>query len=179
MSLSLPLPDSTASGLDHVAWVVRDLAAAAAFFGPALGGMVIAGGDETELNVRSLHISYPRGGKVELLSPTGPGLHAGFLDRYGDRMHHVTFVHDGIAALAARLQAAGYRVTGLDTARKAWEELFIGPASAHGCVVQIVNRMDHYGPRVAGLTAASVLAGQWQWLDGVPVRKDGVPGQAS
>jgi catechol 2,3-dioxygenase-like lactoylglutathione lyase family enzyme len=173
MALPSPGPDGPQSGLDHVAWVVRDLAAAAWFFGPALGGTVIAGGDETELNVRSLHVSYPRGGKVELLSPTGPGLHASFLDRYGDRVHHVTFVHDGIAGLAARLQAGGYRVAGLDTTGKAWEELFVSPASAHGCVVQVVNRMDHYGPRVPGLTVESVLAGQWRWLDGVPVRQDG------
>jgi hypothetical protein len=177
MALSSPRPDSTPSGLDHVAWVVRDLAAAARFFGPALGGTVIAGGDETELNVRSLHLSYPHGGKVELLSPTGPGLHADFLDRYGDRVHHVTFVHDGIADLAARLQAGGYRVTGLNTTGKAWEELFVGPASAHGCVVQVVNRMDHYGPRVVGLTAESVLDGRWRWRDGVPVRQDGAPGR--
>jgi hypothetical protein len=164
-------PDGPPSGLDHVAWVVRDLAAAAQFFGAALGGIVIAGGDETELNVRSLHLSYPRGGKVELLSPTGPGLHADFLNRYGDRVHHVTFVHDGIAGLAGRLQAGGYRVAGLDTTSKAWEELFVAPSSAHGCVVQVVNRMDHYGPRVTGLTVESVLAGQWRWLDGAPVRQ--------
>ena len=169
------LPQVQQTGLDHVAWAVRDLASAARLFAADLGGRVVAGGDEVELNVRSVHIVYPGHGKVELLSPIGPGPIAAFVDRYGDRVHHVTFTHagpGGIEGLAARLGAAGRRVVGLDTDHKAWQELFVGPGSAFGCIVQVVDRMDQYGGAVPGLTLASVLAGEWFWQRGVPVRRD-------
>ena len=168
-------PQVPETGLDHVAWAVRDLASAARLFAADLGGRVVAGGDELELNVRSVHIVYPGRGKVELLSPIGPGPIAAFVDRYGDRVHHVTFTHTGpggITGLAGRLSTAGRRVVGLDTDHKAWQELFVGPGSAFGCILQVVDRMDQYGAAVPGLTLASVLAGEWSWQRGVPVRRE-------
>jgi methylmalonyl-CoA/ethylmalonyl-CoA epimerase len=167
-----PAGPAVPSGVDHVAWAVRDLGRAAGFF-LALDGRVVAGGDESGLNVRSLHITFPGPGKVELLSPLGPGPIADFVERYGERVHHVTFSNDradGLAAVADDLTRAGHRAVDLDTTGKAWQEFFVGPRAAFGCIVQVVDRMDQYGPAVAGLDLESVLAGEWRWERGVPVR---------
>jgi methylmalonyl-CoA/ethylmalonyl-CoA epimerase len=158
--------------LDHAGIVVADLGAAAELFAGLLGGTVVGGGEEDGYAVRSLHVDFPGGGRVELLAPTGPGGFEDFLAARGEGVHHLTILVEGLEELVEALTAEGHRVTGVDLATEGWHEAYLSPRSAHGCLIQLVETGPEFGRPVDGVTVADVLAGHWEWVDHRPRRRE-------
>jgi methylmalonyl-CoA/ethylmalonyl-CoA epimerase len=153
--------------LDHVGIAVDDLAAAAALFATGLGGSLVAGGLEPGTGLRSVHVAYPGGGKVELLQPTGPGPVADFLARRGQGVHHLTVLVDDVPSAVARLTSEGHEMVGTDTTTAAWHESYLSPRSAMGCLVQLVRPGPDYG-RPTAVAIDDVVADRWAWVDRRP-----------
>ena len=122
--------------LNHVAIVVRDLAAEAARYRDALGATVSAPPPLPEHGVTVVFVELPNS-KVELLAPLGAASPvAAFLERTGGGMHHICYEVDDLAAASERLRAAGARVLG---------EPRIG---AHGKPVLFLHPKDFAGTLV-------------------------------
>jgi catechol 2,3-dioxygenase-like lactoylglutathione lyase family enzyme len=124
---------------DHVAVAVSDMDAAAVRWEKSLGGVWLSprfsGGG---FGTRQLRFSNL--GKLELLEPESPdGFAAGFLDRFGPRIHHVTLKVPDLLDAVATLEAAGYDTVDVSTARDEWHEAFLRPSQVGGLIVQIAR----------------------------------------
>jgi methylmalonyl-CoA/ethylmalonyl-CoA epimerase len=124
--------------LDHVAVAVNSIKPALSLYRDALGGRYLMGGDEGG-SWRWLQVSYPGGGKVELLEPIGDGFLSRFLERHGEGLHHVTFKTDDIHAAIAQVEARGFELVDVNVDDPHWKEAFVRPSKAHGTLVQIAQ----------------------------------------
>ncbi len=126
--------------LDHVAIAVRHIRDALPLYRDTLGGKYHQGGFEQAGKFRWVQLTYPRGGKLELIEPAGEDsfLHE-FLERRGEGVHHITFMVQNIEELVRHLKAAGYRIVSENYQNPEWKEAFISPRSAHGTVVQFAE----------------------------------------
>ena len=99
--------------LNHVAIVVRDLAASTAVYAETLGAKVSAPIALPEHGVRIVFVELPNT-KIELLEPLSPASPvAKFLERNPDGgIHHVCYEVDDILVARDRLKAQGARVLG-------------------------------------------------------------------
>jgi methylmalonyl-CoA/ethylmalonyl-CoA epimerase len=126
--------------LDHTAVAVRSIAAALPLYRDLLGG--VPNGFE-RLNERGfmwLTLRYPNGAQVELLEPAGSGgFLLAFLERYGERPHHLTFIVADVRRAVERARAAGLRIVDEDYRDARWQEAFISPRSAYGTIVQLAQ----------------------------------------
>ncbi len=66
-----------------------------------------------------------------------------FLERKGVGPHHLTFRVSDLPALLDRLRVAGYHPKAESFEDPQWHEAFLGPAEAHGTVVQLVQVGPH------------------------------------
>jgi methylmalonyl-CoA/ethylmalonyl-CoA epimerase len=125
--------------LDHVAFGVPEVAAAAPFLASELGGRPAASGPGVEF--RWWQWQFARGGTLEVLEPDGPP--GGFIHRFlksrGPGVHHVTFKVPDLEAAAARAASLGYAVVGYNAASPSWKECFLHPKQAQGIVVQMAE----------------------------------------
>jgi methylmalonyl-CoA/ethylmalonyl-CoA epimerase len=160
---------------DHVAIATRDLAGAARLYGDMFGGILVRGGDDIELGIRTLQFKYPPGVKLELLSPLGDDSYlARYLDKHGDGFHHATvFVRD-IEAAIAEMQEQGYELVDIELAMPTWREAFVRPRSGFGALLQLVDSTLEWGDPVPGMTVAGVLAGEWRWVNNQNYRVEDV-----
>src|SRR3954451_2926281 len=89
---------------------------------------------------RWVQFRYPGGGKVELLEPLGDdGFLAGFLERYGEGLHHVTFKTEDIRAAIAHVESLGYELVDVALSEEHWEEEFLRPSRSHGTLIQLAQ----------------------------------------
>jgi len=156
--------------LDHVGIVVSDLARAVRVLGTSLQAELIAGGVERQSQVMSAYLTYPGGGKLELLQPLGDGPLRDFLDRRGEGVHHLTVMVGDIPQTVGDLEAAGIALTGLDVSDPHWQEVYFKPREAHGCLIQVVAVPEDYDVRTPGITLEEILNGSWEWRYRRPVR---------
>lgn len=126
--------------LDHVAIAVRSIRDALPLYRDMLAGEYHQGNVEHAGSFRWMQLTYPEGGKLELLEPLGAGsfLHE-FLEKRGEGVHHITFMVRDIEELVERLRAEGYRIVGESYRNAEWKEAFIAPRAAHGTVVQLAE----------------------------------------
>ena len=124
--------------LDHVAVAVRSIKAAVPLYRDALGGEYLMGGD-VDGSWRWVQFRYPGGGKVELLEPLDEGFLSGFLDRYGEGLHHMTFKTDDIHAAIAQVEGQGYELVDVSLDDPHWKEAFLRPSKAHGTLIQLAQ----------------------------------------
>ena len=86
--------------------------------------------------------AFPGGGRVEILAP-GPdttGFVVKFLRRYGEGMHHITFVVDDLQTEVVRLRGKGQQVFGEDYSDPHWMEAFSNvPLSGGRVLVQLAQ----------------------------------------
>lgn len=124
---------------DHVAVAVPCIEEAARRWRDELGGVWVnprmtldAAGFATR------QLSYPGGAKLELLEPTDDaGFAAGFIARYGARIHHVTLKVPELLPAVGIVRAAGYDVIDVNTDDEVWHEAFLRPSQVGGMIVQI------------------------------------------
>jgi len=154
--------------LDHVGLVVHDLRAAATLYGGLLGGALRSGGTHRGMGVRSLHFTYPGGGKVELLQPVAPGPVADFLDARGGGPHHLTFFAPSLDDAETAFARHGIEVIGADRTAPEWQEVYLAPRTTQGCLIQVVQGPEP--PAADAVTVESVLADEWEWVDHRPRR---------
>jgi catechol 2,3-dioxygenase-like lactoylglutathione lyase family enzyme len=126
---------------DHVAVAVHDIDAAAKRWADELRGVWLSprwtgGGFGTR------QMRFGNRGKLELLEPDSPdGFAAGFLDRFGPRIHHVTLKVPDLLDAVATVQEAGYDVVDVSTERDEWHEAFLRPSQVGGMIVQIARAL--------------------------------------
>lgn len=157
---------------DHVAIAVRDIARAAALYGDVLGGVLVRGGDDFELGLRTVQYMLPPGVKIELMTPLGDSYLARYIDKHGEGFHHATIFVADVHVAVAELEAAGFEVVDFDPTMPTWQEVFVRPASGFGALLQIVATTLDWSAPVEGLTMDGVLAGEWRWLNNHVVRAD-------
>ena len=123
---------------DHVAVALHSIKPALGLYRDGLGGEYLMGGDERGV-WRWLQLSYPGGGKVELLEPLGDGFLSEFLDKRGEGLHHVTFKTDDIRGAIDHLQGQGYELVDVNIESPHWKEAFLRPSKSHGTLIQIAQ----------------------------------------
>ena len=134
---------NTAPALDHVGIAVGDLQQAVAFYRDALGLAVEEPEEVTAQRVRA-HFIPAGDAALELLEATSADSPiARYLERRGPGLHHITLRVDDIAAALARLRARGIRLIDEQPRPGAHGSLvaFIHPASAHGVLVELKQRV--------------------------------------
>ena len=153
---------STSIRLDHVAFAVWDPARAAGFWGDLLGGEYRQGNPDWS-GFAFLQFAYGGDARIEILSPGSDpdGFVVRFLRRYGEGVHHLTFVVDDLPATVRHLREAGHHVFGESYADPHWHEAFVS-AGLQGSrvLVQLAasdlspeEQDEHYG----GVPLRSVL----------------------
>lgn len=126
--------------LDHTAIAVRDMRAAMALYRDLLGGVPNGFERISHKGFMWLTLRYPNGSQIELLEPLGEaGFVHNFLDRYGEGVHHMTFIVQDLKRAVERARAAGLRVVDEDYRDPRWQEAFLSPRSAFGTIVQLAQ----------------------------------------
>ena len=125
--------------LDHVGIAVKDLAAALAFYRDALG-LDVEGPEEVAPQRVRVHFIHAGQSNLELLEATAPDSPiAGFVEKRGPGLHHITLRVDDIAAALEQLKARRVRL--IDEQPRAGAEgslvAFIHPSAAHGVLVEL------------------------------------------
>jgi len=110
--------------LDHIAFAVWDLSKAANFWGDLMQGEYRQG-DADWRGFAFLQFAFA-GGRVEVLAPGSDpaGFVVKFLQRFGEGVHHITFMVDDLRAEVDRVRASGHRTFGEDYADPQWMEAF-------------------------------------------------------
>jgi len=86
--------------------------------------------------------AFPGGGRVEILAPgtDATGFVVKFLRRYGEGMHHVTFVVDDLHAEVVRLREKEQQVFSENYSDPHWMEAFINlPLQGSRVLVQLAQ----------------------------------------
>lgn len=142
------MTEALESVVDHVAIAVPDPDRAEARWRGRLGGAPVFAGEGRGFAFRQLR--FAGGGKLELLSPRGPGFVSAFLDRFGSRVHHVTLKVPDVAAALPVLESHGLDPVDVDLTDPAWHEAFLRPSQVGGLVVQIAWARDDDAALAAG-----------------------------
>ncbi|MFT4036869.1 MAG: methylmalonyl-CoA epimerase [Thermomicrobiales bacterium] len=126
--------------LHHVAFVVSDLDAALAQYGP-LG---FASSERFVLEEQGVEVvTLPAGASwIELIRPLDPeGAIGRFLAKRGGGFHHVAYAVPDIAAALAGLRESGVRLIDETPRRGAhgWRIAFIHPESGGGVLTELVQ----------------------------------------
>jgi methylmalonyl-CoA/ethylmalonyl-CoA epimerase len=142
--------------LDHTALAVRDIHAALPLYRDLLGGVPSSFERLDQKGFNWLTLRYPNGSYVELLMPSGEGgFLSDFLDRYGEGLHHMTFIVADLRHAVQRARAAGLHIVDEDYRDHRWQEAFISPRSAFGTIVQLAQSSMSEAERKRHWTVAS------------------------
>ncbi|TME99756.1 MAG: hypothetical protein E6I52_15020 [Chloroflexi bacterium] len=126
--------------LDHTAIAVRDITSALPLYRDLLGGVPNGFERLSQKSFMWLTLRYPNGSQIELLQPIDDGgFVKSFLDRYGEGVHHMTFIVGDLRRAVERARAAGLRVVDEDYRDPRWQEAFISPRSAFGTIIQLAQ----------------------------------------
>ena len=126
--------------LDHTAIAVRDIHAALPLYRDLLGGVPNGFERIAHKNFMWLTLRYPNASQIELLQPIGDsGFLSSYLARYGEGVHHLTFIVRDVERAAERARAAGLRIVDQDYRDPRWQEAFISPRSAFGTIIQLAQ----------------------------------------
>lgn len=111
--------------LDHVAFAVWDIAKASRFWTEVMGGHYMQG-DADWRGFSFAQFGFAGGSRVEVLSPgtDTTGFVVKFLKRFGEGVHHLTFVVDDLRAQVAHVRSNGSAVFGEDYSDPQWMEAF-------------------------------------------------------
>jgi methylmalonyl-CoA/ethylmalonyl-CoA epimerase len=135
-------PDDGLARFDHVAIAVRNINPAMEFFRRYFPVEVVnyPVRSTSQGNFVLAHIDVA-GFKLEFLQSPGPNTEddfvRGFIDRYGQGMHHVTIDVKDFDGVLERLRADGHRIVGRESNWRGERQFFISPQSAMGTLVQV------------------------------------------
>ncbi len=125
--------------VDHIAFAVRSIEQARAFFEGALGATLRRITDSRDGSFRFAVLDF-EGVTLELLEPLDPkGFVAQFLEKRGEGFHHITLQVPHLAQKVQKLEAQGIRIVGKELEDPGWLEAFISPKSACGVLFQLAE----------------------------------------
>ena len=112
---------------DHVAFAVWDIAKASRFWTEVMGARYMQG-DPDWRGFSFAQFGFAGGSRVEVLSPgtDTTGFVVKFLKRFGEGVHHLTFLVDDLRAQVAHVRSTGSAVFGEDYSDPQWMEAFFG-----------------------------------------------------
>jgi len=149
---------------DHVAVAVPSIDSAAIRWHDQFGGAWAAPRMDGGPDFRTQQLRYANDAKLELLEPsTDDGFAAGFLQRFGARVHHVTLKVPDLLPAVELVRDAGYDVVDVSTRLDVWHEAFLRPSQVGGIIVQLAW---------SGMTDA-------QWLEKMGMDAEAVGDQAT
>lgn len=128
-----------ATRIDHVAVVVKDLEAAVATYQHNFDLEKAGGGEVPSLGI---HNTFLRIGdaQVELMTPTSAtGPVAEFLEQHGEGMYLLSLEVENLDEAVAHLQGTGARVR-VAEGSTGQRLAFVSPKSAHGVLLQLLER---------------------------------------
>ena len=143
--------------LQHVSYAVRDALAVAEALRADDGALPVAGETLEEFRYVLLHLGGANGGYLELMEPTGDGFLDRFLAKHGEGPHHLTWMVPDLEGCVAAARALGFTVVGEDYGTTSWQEAFVAPHPATGCVIQLA-RSDREYPTGEELASAAARA---------------------
>jgi len=125
---------------DHVAVAVPSIETAGRRWHDKLGGGWCSPKHADGPDFSTQQLWYHGGVRLELLEPTDvDGFAAGFLARFGARVHHVTLKVPDLPATITTIEAAGYDAVDVDTSIDVWHEAFLRPSQVGGIIVQVAR----------------------------------------
>ena len=128
-----------ATRIDHVAVVVKDLEAAVATYQHNFDLEKAGGGEVPALGIHNAFLQIG-GARVELMTPTSAtGPVAEFLEQRGEGMYLLSLEVENLDEAVAHLEAAGARVR-IAEGSTGQRLAFISPKSAHGVLLQLLER---------------------------------------
>jgi methylmalonyl-CoA/ethylmalonyl-CoA epimerase len=162
------------SRFDHVAIAVWDLAEAMRLYHDLMGGVLISGGDDEALGIRTVQLRLPPGTKIEVLTPLDESsyLH-GYLTKHGPGFHHMTCFVPDVEEAAAALSAHGFETVGTHVENEYWKETYVRPGSAFGTLLQLASSDLVWDQPVMpdGAEVRDILAGRIAWDGARPTWK--------
>ena len=138
---TLSAQSQLASRLDHVALAVPDLDTADRRWRDQMGGRLL-GWNQPDVDYRAHQLRYREGGKLELIAPTPTGdggFIARFLNRFGQRIHHVTVKVPDLHRALETITGAGLDVVDVDDSDPRFTEAFLRPSQVGGVIIQVVS----------------------------------------
>lgn len=128
------------SSPDHVAVAVPSIPEAAMRWCDGFGGAWCSPKHSDGSGFATQQLWYRGGAKLELLEPeTDDGFAAGFLKRFGARVHHVTLKVPDLSTAVEVVRDAGYDVVDINTDLDEWHEGFLRPSQVGGVIVQLAR----------------------------------------
>lgn len=125
---------------DHVAVAVPSIVDAGARWHDALGGAWCSPYHTDGSGFATRQLWFRGGAKLELLEPVSDdGFAAGFVSRFGARVHHVTLKVPDLLPAVEAVRNAGYDVVDVNTDQDEWHEGFLRPSQVGGVIVQIAR----------------------------------------
>jgi methylmalonyl-CoA/ethylmalonyl-CoA epimerase len=130
--------------IDHLGIAVRSISDSLRFYRDALG-FELSGTEE--VNDQGVRVALlPVGeSRIELLEPFAEDTPVGrFIARRGEGLHHICYEVDDLASKLADLRSRGVRLLEGYPRRGAEGKLvaFLHPSSAHGVLVELVERTE-------------------------------------
>lgn len=108
-----------------MSFAVWDIARASEFWTEVMGARYMQG-DADWRGFAFVQFGFGGGSRIEVLTPgaDATGFVVKFLRRFGEGVHHLTFVADDLRAQVARVRAHGRAVFGEDYTDSQWMEAF-------------------------------------------------------
>lgn len=130
--------------LDHVSIGVHDLDAARRLFVDVFGAQPLrdTGSNEQE---GFRWVTFNLGGKkVELVSPTAPGVGGvgRYLARHGEGFHHLSISVGNLEEAIRYFESQGLRVLAPNESDPAWKHFYLHPQDTHGALVQVFEENE-------------------------------------
>ena len=125
-------------GVDHVVVRVKDFEAGVATYRDALGLELERTAESEAIGIKQAFFPLSDGGFLEVVAPLGPETPVGrAIESRGEGIHTLAMAVDNIEQTVKDLQANGVQLIG---AERKGGQVFIHPRSAHGVLVQLVER---------------------------------------
>lgn len=120
--------------LHHVGIVVESFTPARENICKLLGGTVVDEGGDEELQSDWLWIESPGNPVIELLTATGPGPIADYLDRRGPGIHHLSHRPESLDGSLRHVRGCGLPAIGENRDHAGYEEFFVHPSATGGAL---------------------------------------------
>lgn len=125
-------------GIDHVVVRVKDLEQGIATYRDTLGMELERTAESAAIGIKQAFFPLADGGFLEVVAPLSPESPVGrALESRGEGIHTVAVAVDDLPGTIKKLQENGAQLIG---AERPGGQVFIHPRSAHGVLVQLVER---------------------------------------
>ncbi|MEE8312770.1 MAG: VOC family protein [Myxococcota bacterium] len=125
-------------GVDHIVVRVKDIDEGIATYRDKLGLELDRTAESDALGVKQAFFQLPNGGFVELVAPLNAESPVGrSLESRGEGLHSLAVAVDNLEQTVKDLQQQGAQLIGAD---RPGGQVFVHPRSAHGILVQLVER---------------------------------------